>query len=66
MPIVAGMFDNLENIQIVLMIYNYPDVSKAQVILSSIFTIAKSGLTTIFFLLLIFAIVRLWIGSMVK
>jgi hypothetical protein len=31
--------------------------------LSSAFTIAKSGLTTIFFLILLFAIIKLWMGS---
>lgn len=62
-PIFAGMFDYLENIQIVVMILNFPDISNTQVVLSSAFTIAKSGLTTIFFLLLFFAIIKLWMGS---
>ena len=62
-PIIAGIFDYLENIQIVLMILNYPDITRAQVILSSAFTIAKSGLTSLFFLILFFAIIRLWVGS---
>jgi len=61
-PVIAGMFDYLENIQIVLMILNYPDISNAQVALSSAFTIVKSGLTIIFFLLLFFAFARLWLG----
>jgi len=62
-PIFAGMFDYLENIQIVLMILNFPDISNAQVILSSAFTIAKSVLTTLFFALLLFAIIKLRVGS---
>jgi len=62
-PVIAGMFDYLENIQIVLMILKYPDISNAQVALSSTFTIVKSGLTTIFFILLFFAFARLWLGS---
>ncbi len=61
-PIVAGIFDYLENIQIVSMILNYPDITKAQVALSSAFTIAKSGLTTFFFFILLFALIRLWVG----
>ena len=61
-PVIAGIFDYLENMQIVLMILNYPDVSKLQVVLSSVSTVAKSGLTTVFFLLLIFGILRLWTG----
>jgi len=62
-PVVAGIFDYLENIQIVLMILNYPDITKAQVILSSAFTMVKSGLTSLFFVILLFASVRLWWGS---
>ena len=62
-PIIAGLFDYLENIQIVLMILSYPDISKALVVLSSAYTIAKSGLTSLFFLILFIAIIRLWMGS---
>lgn len=62
-PVVAGIFDYLENIQIVLMILNYPEISRVQVALSSTATIAKSGLTTIFFLLLIFGFFQWWRGS---
>ena len=62
-PVIAGIFDYLENIQIVLMILNYPDVSKNQVVLSSASTIVKSGLTTLFLLILLFAFIRLWVGS---
>lgn len=62
-PIVAGIFDYLENIQIVLMIVNYPDITKAQVVLSSTFTMVKSGLTTLFFFILLFAFIRLYKGS---
>ena len=62
-PIFAGIFDYLENIQIVLMIQDYPDITKTQVALSSAFTMGKSGLTTLFFFLLLFAIIRLWLGS---
>lgn len=62
-PVIAGIFDYLENIQIVLMILNYPEISRAQVALSSTSTIVKSGFTTIFFLLLVFGFFKLWRGS---
>ena len=62
-PIVAGIFDYLENIQIVLMILDYPDITRTQVVLSSAFTMVKSGLTTLFFFILLFAFIRLWVGS---
>jgi len=60
-PIFAGIFDYLENIQIVVMIFNYPDISKIQVAFSSAATLAKGTLTTIFLFLLAFAFIRLWI-----
>ena len=62
-PVVAGLFDYLENIQIVLLILNYPDITKAQVILSSTFTMVKSGLTSLFIFILLFAFIRLWPGT---
>jgi len=62
-PVAAGIFDYLENIQIVLMILNYPDITKTQVALSSASTMAKSGLTSLFLFILLFAFIRLWVGS---
>jgi len=59
-PVVAGIFDYLENIQIVLMILSYPDISEVQVLMSSIATLVKSGLTIIFFLVLFYGFIRLW------
>ena len=61
-PIFAGLFDYLENIIVVIMIFSYPDISQNLVMLSSAATIVKSGLTTIFFLLLFYGFLRLWIG----
>lgn len=65
-PIVAGIFDYLENIQIMLMILNYPEVTKSQVVFSSAFTMVKSGLTTLFFFILLFAFIRLWVVGKVN
>lgn len=62
-PIVAGIFDYLENIQIVLVILNYPDITKAQIVLSSVFTMVKSGMTSLFFFILLFAFIRLLVDS---
>ncbi|MEJ2179950.1 MAG: hypothetical protein P8Y28_05780 [Gammaproteobacteria bacterium] len=57
-PIVAGFLDYLENIQVILMIFNYPNVSENQVAMASLTTIAKSGLTTIFFVILVVGFIR--------
>ena len=58
-PLIAGVFDYLENIQIILMIKNYPNVSEVQVAMSSLTTIGKSALTTIFFVVLIAGFIRI-------
>ena len=54
-PVAAGTFDYFENIMIVSLIIGYPDVSFGQVAISSFATIAKSALTTLFFLVLTIA-----------
>jgi len=51
-PVAAGTFDYIENILIIGLISSYPDISPEQVELSSLVTIAKSVLTTIFFIVL--------------
>jgi len=51
-PVAAGMFDYIENILIIGLVAGYPDISPGQVELSSLVTIAKSVLTTLFFIVL--------------
>lgn len=51
-PIFAGVFDYLENIFIIIMIYSFPDVLPITVELASIATILKSIFTSIFFVFL--------------
>ena len=48
-PVAAGLFDYVENLFIVILITSYPDLSSGQVALSSVATVVKSTLTTIFF-----------------
>jgi len=49
----AGVFDYVENIFIILMLRNYPDLSEVLVLAASIATLTKSGLTMIYFTVLI-------------
>lgn len=49
----AGAFDYIENIFIILMIRNYPDLPDLLVNAASIATLSKSGLTMIYFTVLI-------------
>ncbi len=52
-PVAAGFFDYLENIWIIRMLTSFPNISYSDVSLANFMTIAKSGLTTAFFCLLI-------------
>ena len=54
-PVAAGAFDYIENILIVSLITGYPEISPGQVGVSSVMTIAKSVLTTLFFIVLTIA-----------
>ena len=56
-PIAAGLFDYLENIFIVSMLSSYPNVSEVSISLASAMTIAKSVLTTAFFVFLIIGVI---------
>lgn len=54
-PVMAGVFDYLENICVIRLLTSYPDISDTSVFIASSMTIAKSGLTTIFFVVLTFS-----------
>ena len=54
-PVLAGLFDYLENVCIIMMINAFPDLSEGLVSVASGFTIFKSVLTTLFFVILISA-----------
>jgi hypothetical protein len=64
-PILAGLFDYLENIGIILMINAYPDLTPGLVRFASIMTVLKSSFTTLFFLVLIFGFVA-WVVSLIR
>jgi len=51
-PVAAGVFDYIENLFIVGFITGHPDISSGLVGLSSLATIIKSALTTLFFVVL--------------
>lgn len=60
-PAVAGLFDYLENIGIIIMLRSYPQLSPVAVSLTSVSSVIKSIFTTGFYILLligIFALVR--------
>ena len=56
-PMIAGVADYLENIGIITMLYDYPDLSITQINITNFFTLIKSLSTTLFFLILIIIII---------
>lgn len=56
-PVLAGICDYIENLFIISMINSFPDLSSNIVTIASLFTILKSSFTSIFFLLLIWAVI---------
>jgi len=52
-PVLAGIFDYVENVFIIKMINSFPNLQIATVKVASIFTLLKSSFTMLFFVLLI-------------
>jgi len=61
LPIIAGISDYLENIGIIVMLSNYPDLTGTTVNATNTFTILKSTSTSIFFIALIVILIILGI-----
>lgn len=59
LPIIAGIADYLENIGIINMLSNYPNQSKLIMDTTNIFSITKSMTTTVYFVVLIIAVIIL-------
>ena len=57
LPILAGLFDYLENLGIINLLVTYPKLSASAVQITSFFTVLKSLLTTISFIVLIVVLV---------
>jgi len=65
-PIFAGLFDYTENVLIIMMLKNYPNLASSLVTFASLATIAKSILSSIFFTLLILSIIQVAWKSLFK
>jgi hypothetical protein len=57
LPVVAGFFDYCENFGIIAMLRTFPEIPEILVSVTNIFSILKSGLTSIYFVVLIVVIV---------
>jgi hypothetical protein len=60
-PIIAGIADYLENIGIITMLKNYPELKETTVYTTNIFSVIKSISTSIFFIALIVVLITLGI-----
>jgi hypothetical protein len=60
-PIIAGVADYLENIGIITMLKNYPELKETVVYTTNIFSVIKSISTSIFFITLIVILITLGI-----
>lgn len=60
-PIIAGIADYLENIGIIKMLKNYPELKETAVYKTNIFSVIKSISTSIFFIALIVVLITLGI-----
>ena len=58
-PVVAGIADYLENIGIITMLKNYPDLKETVVYATNLFSVIKSTSTSIFFIVLILVLITL-------
>lgn len=56
LPVIAGLFDYLENIGIITILISYPFNSDLLSQVTNVFSLFKSALTTLFFLLLLIII----------
>jgi hypothetical protein len=59
LPILAGLFDYLENISIIFMLLRYPSFSPHLASLASVFTVIKSVLSTLSFLMLVVLLITI-------
>ena len=64
LPIIAGIFDYLENFGIITMLNTYPDLTNLLVSSTNIFTILKSVSTSLFFITLIIVLISLGISGL--
>lgn len=66
LPIIAGLFDYLENIGIITLLGNFPQIAIKTVKFTNFFSLMKSTTTTIYFLVLIIALLTWGISAIGK
>jgi hypothetical protein len=63
LPLFAGLADYLENIGIINLLTNYPNLSSGMATITAIFSLFKSGITTLYFVILLATLILLGIKT---
>jgi len=63
LPLFAGLADYLENMGIINLLTNYPNLTSDMVRTASVSSLAKSGITTLYFVILLVALIFLGIKA---
>ena len=66
LPVVASIFDYSENLGIIAMLQTWPSIPATLVKVTNLFSILKSGFTTIYFIILIIVIVIFGVKMITK
>ena len=66
LPVLAGIFDYCENFGIIAMLQAYPEIPANLVAVTNVFSILKSSLTSIYFIVLIIVIITFGVKSITK
>jgi len=66
LPLFAGLFDYFENIGIIIMLKSYPDNSILLSHITNVFSILKSSFTTVYFVILIIALIPIGTRIIIK
>lgn len=66
LPLFAGLADYMENIGIINLLTNYPNLTSGMVTTTAFFSLLKSSLTTLYFLILIGILILLGIKTLRK
>jgi hypothetical protein len=66
LPVIAGFFDYCENIGIIAMLRAFPEIPTNLVSVTNVFSILKSSLTSIYFVVLIIVIITFGVKTLSK
>ncbi|WP_149276258.1 hypothetical protein [Pareuzebyella sediminis] len=66
LPLFAGFADYMENVGIIVLLTNYPNLTSGLVPITAFFSLLKSGVTTLYFLILIGTFILLGIKTLKK